>query len=129
MKARLLVVEDDTSSLELVKYLLEQAGYSVVTVMTGEAGLKAALRNEFDLVLCDLQLPILSGFDIIKRLRADAEWRPIPVIAVTAYSMPGDRETAIKAGFSDYVTKPIDPESFLDDIARHIAAAQPAREP
>jgi two-component system, cell cycle response regulator DivK len=129
MKARLLVIEDDTSSLELVKYLLEQAGYSVVTVMTGEAGYKAALRNEFDLVLCDLQLPVMSGFDIIQRLQAHADWRPIPLIAVTAYSMPGDRDAAIQAGFTDYMTKPIDPVSFLDDIARHIAAAQPAREP
>lgn len=122
MPARILVVEDDPASLELLRYILKQAGYSVSTASNGADGLKAALGNDHDLVLCDLQLPELSGFDIIARLKADSRWRPVPVVAVTAYSMPGDRDAAIAAGFSNYFTKPIYPETFLHDVIRLIPA-------
>ncbi len=120
MAARILIVEDDSASLELIKYLLEQTGYTVGTAMTGTDGAKAALQGNFDLILCDLQLPEFSGFDLIRKLQTDPDWHAVPIVAVTAYSMPGDRDTAIAAGFADYYTKPIDPESFLRDIAAHL---------
>ncbi len=120
MPGRILVIEDDSASLELIKYLLEQTGYTVGTAMTGADGVKTALRGNFDLILCDLQLPEFSGFDLIRKLQSDPDWHAVPIVAVTAYSMPGDRDTAIAAGFTDYYTKPIDPESFLHDIAVHL---------
>jgi CheY-like chemotaxis protein len=85
------------------------------------AGLRTALDNSFDLILCDLQMPELTGFEVIARLQSNPDWRPIPMIAVTAYSMPGDRESVIAAGFTEYMTKPIDPDTFLADIERWLA--------
>ncbi len=116
MPAKILVIEDDPASLELLKYLLEQGGHSVATATDGAAGLKAALGNEFDIVLCDLQLPELTGHEVATRLRATQAWRVVPLVAVTAYSMPGDRGTAIAAGFTEYLTKPIEPESILTTV-------------
>jgi two-component system cell cycle response regulator DivK len=118
--ASILVIEDDPASLELLKYLLGRAGYEVYAAPDGAAGLQAALRHNPDLVLCDLQMPALTGFEVLARLRADAHWRVAPVVAVTAYSMPGDCEAALAAGFSDYLTKPIDPDTFLDEVARFL---------
>ncbi len=120
MAARILIIEDDSASLELIKYMLEKAGYLVGSAMTGLDGVRAARKNDFDLVLCDLQLPEMSGFEVVSRLTKDPGWRAVPVIAVTAYSMPGDRSAALEAGFTEYLTKPIDPESFLQEIGRHI---------
>jgi CheY-like chemotaxis protein len=118
MPARILVIEDDPASLELLKYLLERAGHSVSSATDGAAGLNAALANEFDAILCDLQLPELTGYQVASRLRGAGTWRPVPLVAVTAFSMPGDREAAISAGFTEFFTKPIVPESFLGDVDR-----------
>ena len=123
MAGRILVIEDDPASLELLKYLLERAGHSVRGAPDGATGLRAALENSFDLILCDLQMPELTGFEVIARLRSSPDWRPVPMIAVTAYSMPGDRESVMAAGFAEYMTKPIDPDNFLADIDRWLAQA------
>jgi len=120
---RILVIEDDPASLELLKYLLERAGHSVRGAPDGATGLRAALEYSFDLILCDLQMPELTGFEVIARLRSSPDWRPVPMIAVTAYSMPGDRESVMAAGFTEYMTKPIDPDNFLADIDRWLAQA------
>lgn len=122
MHARVLVIEDDPASLELLKYLLEAAGHVVRVARDGLAGLQAALEDEHELILCDLQLPHLSGFEIIARLRENAYRSTVPVIAVTAFSMPGDRDAALAAGFAEYLTKPIDPETFVESINRFLAS-------
>jgi two-component system cell cycle response regulator DivK len=119
----ILVIEDDPASLELLKYLLERAGHRVGGAPDGATGLRAALDNSYDLILCDLQLPELTGFEVIVQLLANPDWRRVPIVAVTAYSMPGDRESVLAAGFTEYITKPIDPESILRDIDRWLAAA------
>jgi two-component system cell cycle response regulator DivK len=116
MAARILVIEDDPASLELLKYLLERVGHTVRGAPDGATGLRAALDNAYDLVLCDLQMPELTGFEVISQLKANPDWRPVPVVAVTAYSMPGDRESVVGAGFTEYITKPIDPDTFLSDV-------------
>lgn len=116
MPGCILIIEDDPASLELLTYLLEQGGHRVRSARDGRNGLQAALDHDHDLVLCDLQLPELTGFEIVARLRAESRWRKVPVVAVTAYSMPGDREAALAAGFSDYLTKPIDPHAFLAQV-------------
>lgn len=118
------MIEDDPASLDLLRYLLESAGYEVRTAGDGVAGLRAALENEHELILCDLQMPELSGYEVIDRLRNDPRGRAVPVIAVTAYSMPGDRDAALAAGFSEYLTKPVDPESFVGTINQFLASAQ-----
>lgn len=121
MAGRILVIEDDPASLELLKYLLERAGHSVRGAPDGATGLRAALGNAFDLVLCDLQMPELTGYEVIARLQSNPDWQPVPMVAITAYSMPGDRESVMAAGFTEYMTKPIDPACFLADIDRWLA--------
>lgn len=116
MAARILVVEDDDFSRELVRYLLARHGYAVLEAEDGGRGVQMALMERPDLVLCDLQMPVLNGFEVLRRLRNDPTWRTVPIIAVTAFSMPGDRETALAAGFHNYLTKPITPEIFVEQI-------------
>lgn len=123
MTARILVIEDDAFSRELVRYLLDQGGYTVMEAADGAAGVRLALSAHPDLVLCDLQMPVLNGYEVVRRLRANPDWHTVPVIALTAFSMPGDRDTALAAGFDNYLTKPIVPEIFVQQIS---AFLQPA---
>jgi CheY-like chemotaxis protein len=116
MPARILIIEDDPASLELVKYLLDAAGYATLTATDGGAGLALALSTQPDLVICDLQMPIMTGYEVVERLRDGSTWRRVPLVAVSAFSMPGDREAALTAGFDAYQSKPIVPETFVRDI-------------
>nr|WP_315243241.1 response regulator [uncultured Albidiferax sp.] len=117
MPTRILVIEDDEFSRELVRYLLDRQGYAVLEAADGGAGVDLALSAHPDLVLCDLQMPVLNGYEVVQRLRSNPLWQVVPVIAVTAFSMPGDRAIALAAGFDDYLTKPITPEVFVEQIA------------
>ncbi|WP_367847057.1 response regulator [Rhodoferax sp. WC2427] len=117
MPAHILVIEDDEFSRELVRYLLDRQGYTMLEAADGGAGVEIALREHPDLVLCDLQMPVLNGYEVVQRLHANPLWRVVPVIAVTAFSMPGDRDIALAAGFDNYLTKPITPETFVEQIA------------
>lgn len=123
MPARILIVEDNAASLELVSYILSNAGHSILTAMDGADGLRVALECHPDLVLCDLQLPELDGFGVIRLLRKHPAWQALPVVALSALSMPGDRETALEAGFNGYLTKPITPEFFLKQVEEFLPAS------
>ena len=123
MTARILVIEDGAFSRELVRYLLNRGGYTVLEAADGAAGVRLALSAHPDLVLCDLQMPVLNGYEVVRCLRANPAWHTVPVIAVTAFSMPGDRDTALAAGFDDYLTKPITPEIFVQQIAAFLPPA------
>jgi two-component system, cell cycle response regulator DivK len=132
MGARILIVEDDPSSLELTAYLLDSAGYSTLLAREGGTGLRLALEASPDVIVCDLQMPVLNGYELVGRLKEDPGWRRVPVVAVSAFSMPGDREKALAAGFDGYLTKPITPETFVQEIAaflpRHLRAEPPAND-
>ncbi len=123
MPARILIIEDDPASLELAKYLLEQAGYATLTAADGGEGLALALSEHPDLVICDLQMPVMTGYEVVQRLHEGPTWRRVPLIAVSAFSMPGDRETALAAGFDAYHSKPIVPETFVRDIESLLSSA------
>ena len=116
MPARILIIEDDSASRELVKYLLAAAGYEALEADDGSVGVRLALGANPDLVICDLQMPVMNGYEVVQCLQADPGWRRVPLIAVTAFSMVGDRETALVAGFNDHITKPINPETFVAQI-------------
>lgn len=116
MTARILIIEDDYASRELVKYLLDEAGYDTLDAENGSLGLRLALEANPDLVVCDLQMPVMNGYTVIRQLHADPVWRRVPMIAVTAFSMEGDRETALSAGFDEHITKPIAPETFVGQV-------------
>jgi two-component system cell cycle response regulator len=114
--ARILIIEDNDANLELMSYLLGAFGHAIVAARDGHEGLETAMRNEADLILCDIQLPKIGGMEIASRLRSDPEFARIPMVAVTALAMVGDRETIMAAGFDGYITKPIEPTHFVQQI-------------
>lgn len=122
MAARILIIEDDMASRELASYLLISHGCAVRTAVNGAQGLELALQELPDLVICDLQMPVMNGFEFLLGLRADPRLRAITTVAVTAFSMPGDRDKALAAGFAGYFSKPIDPATFVGAIAQFLPA-------
>lgn len=121
MPARILIIEDDPSSLELVTYLLGRAGYEAIPAINGLDGSRRALGGPADLVLCDLQLPLMNGYEVLKSIRNDPRTQGLCVIALTAFSMQGDRDKVLEAGFNGYMSKPIDPEAFVRDVEAYLA--------
>ena len=126
MRPRVLVIEDNEQNLYLVTFLLERHGLEVVAVRDGRSGIEAATRIKPDLVLLDIQLPVLDGYAVARALRANPELANVPIVAVTSYAMVGDRERCLEAGCTDYIEKPIDPEKFLLQIARHLPLPESA---
>jgi len=114
--ATIVVMEDDDASRQLVIYLLEASGYRVLSADNGAAGLELALSQPHDLILCDLQMPVLNGYQVAQTLRSHPAWRAVPLVAVTAFSMPGDREKALEMGFDEHLSKPITPETFVQQV-------------
>jgi CheY-like chemotaxis protein len=123
MGARVLVVEDNQMNLALMEYLLQAFGHTVRVATDGAAGVAVALADPPDLVLMDLQMPVLNGFEAVGQLKADARFAGVPVIAVTAQAMVGDRDRVLMHGFDGYVSKPITPETFVQEIERFLPAA------
>lgn len=117
-----LVVEDNDKSLKLFCALLELRGYRTETAISVAEAVAMAVRVVPDLVLMDIQLPDGDGSAALSALRADERTRHVPVIAVTAFAMPGDRERVLAAGFDGYVTKPIDAHTFVDELSALIRA-------
>lgn len=126
MKARILVIEDNPINLDLMTYTLSAFGHESLTATCGEQGLETARRERPDLILCDIQMPGMSGYEVVGLLKQDKELRDIPAVAVTAYAMVGDRDKALSAGFDDYVAKPIDPLSLDTTIRKLLATSKPA---
>ncbi len=104
---RILVIEDNADNLILITDVLTILKYAVVTARDGEQGVQAAIREKPDLILMDLQLPLVDGWAATRRIKAIPELAHIPIIAVSAHAMPGDKERALEAGCDDYVPKPI----------------------
>ncbi len=123
MGARVLVVDDQRENLELMMYLLQAFGHETFAAADGEEGVAAATELRPDIVVMDLQMPKMSGFEAAAVLKADPALRAIPLVAVTAYAMVGDREKVMAAGFDGYITKPIEPETFVREVEAHLAPA------
>ena len=121
MKQKILIVEDDARNLKLMRALLTVSGYHIVGAQDGRQGVATAREENPDLILMDMQLPVLSGFDAVRALKADPQTRHIPVIAVTALAMKGDRERVLDAGADGYVSKPVRLEDVLEQIGMHLA--------
>jgi two-component system cell cycle response regulator DivK len=118
---RILIVEDNDLNLMLIKELLEHRGYEIVVAGLGEAAMCLAIEHPPDLILLDIQLPDIPGTEVARRLKADERTRTIPIIAVTAFAMSGDRDRIITSGCDEYVSKPIQLSEFFQLVARYVA--------
>jgi len=126
MGARILVIEDNPLNLKLIKDVLEFHGFDVLTAGSGEEGVALASSSSPDLVLMDLQLPGIGGREALQRLRADGRCREIPVVAVTAFAMKDDAESAKAAGFDGYIAKPISVRALPAQLAQFLPGGRDA---
>jgi CheY-like chemotaxis protein len=121
--ARILIIEDNPTNMELMSYLLTAFGHTPLTAFDGESGVRQARAELPDLILCDVHLPKLDGYGVVAMLKAEPPLRAIPVLAVTAMAMVGDRERLMRAGFDGYIGKPIEPEQFVAELGPFLPAA------
>jgi two-component system, cell cycle response regulator DivK len=115
---RILIVEDKASSRELLSAVLVNQGFAVSEAADGEEALQKARAELPDLILLDLQMPVLGGYDVLKELRQEPRFASLPIVAVTASAMQGDREKALAAGFNGYLAKPLPLNSLRAEIQR-----------
>jgi len=118
---RILVVEDNPLNLKLVRDVLIVSGFEVVAAPSGEEGVTLAETCDPDLVLLDLQLPGIDGYEALRRLRQNSRLDSVPVIAVTAFAMPEDRERAARAGFDGYIGKPISVRALPSQVIEFLS--------
>jgi len=116
MSRTALLIEDNEQNAYLVKVLLEPHDYEVVSATNGLRGVELARTISPDLILLDIQLPTMDGYEVARLLRTIDSLRRVPIIAVTSYAMMGDREKALEAGCTGYIEKPINPETFVTEI-------------
>jgi two-component system cell cycle response regulator DivK len=116
MNRKILLIEDNEQNRYLVTFLLQARGWEIVHAEDGPAGLALADRIDPALILLDIQLPGMDGYSVARALRANAKFDAIPVVAVTSYAMPGDRERCFESGCNGYLEKPIDPETFGEAV-------------
>ncbi len=120
MTNRVLVVEDTEDNRRIIRDLLASAGYDVVEATDGAEGISAVARFGPDLVVLDIQLPVIDGYEVARRLKADPNTRDIPIVAVTSYALAGDEEKSRASGCDAYVAKPFSPRHLLATIRRFL---------
>lgn len=117
---KVLVIEDNDDNYYMLQFMLEGHGDQIVRAKDGIDGVKRARSEQPDLILMDIQLPLLNGYEATKQIKASQELSHIPIIAITSYAMLGDRDKAIEAGCDDYIEKPIEPETILSRIEQYL---------
>ena len=120
MSKRILVIEDQEDNRQIVRDLMTASGYELIEATTGEEGLEAAARERPDLILMDIQLPGIDGYEVTRRIKANPQLQKIPIIAVTSYALSGDDKKAFAAGCDGYVTKPYSPRLLLAKIKEYL---------
>lgn len=117
---KVLVIEDNENNLYLMRCILAKLGLVVLEARDGKAGVDQAKKDQPDLILMDIQLPVLDGYAATRLIREDPALGETPIIAVTSYAMVGDKEKAMEAGCTAHIEKPINPESFIEVVKRYI---------
>ena len=117
---KILVVDDNVDNLELVVKILSKKGYSIIEAVDGEEALSKAIDEGPDLILMDISLPKMDGYEVTKRLQEMDEYKNIPIIALTAHAMKGDREKALSMGCCDYISKPINIRELPNQVASNL---------
>jgi two-component system cell cycle response regulator DivK len=123
MTRRILVVEDHEDNRRILRDLLTNVGFQLIEAETGPDGVEMAKMHQPDLILMDLQLPGIDGYEATRRIRADPRLSSVPIIAVTSYALSGDEERAFAAGCSAYISKPYSPRQLLASIREHLPAS------
>jgi two-component system cell cycle response regulator DivK len=124
MSAKILVVEDNDMNMQLVEYLLEEGGYDIVKATSGEEALAITSNDDslasFDLILMDIHLPGMDGLSVVRRMKSNDRTARIPILALTAHAMRGDKDRFLEAGCDGYISKPIDVKTFISSIEQYL---------
>jgi len=121
MSKRILVVEDQEDNRQILRDLLASAGYELTEAENGEEALAALAKQQPDLILMDIQLPIMDGYEATRRIRTNPDLKSVPIIAVTSHALAGDEEKALTAGCNGYVSKPYSPRDLLAKVRAYLA--------
>jgi two-component system cell cycle response regulator DivK len=122
MKKTILLIEDNAQNSYLTTFLLESQGFAVVSASDGASGIELAQQTLPDLILLDIQLPMMDGYAVARALRTIESLKLTPIVAVTSYAMVGDREKCLAAGCNGYIEKPINPETFVAEVSTFLAS-------
>jgi two-component system cell cycle response regulator DivK len=116
MKTKILIIEDNEQNMYMLTFLLESSDYAILQAFNGPEGIKMAIDCNPDIILLDIQLPEMDGYTVARKIRENENLTKTPIIAVTSYAMPGDREKVMEAGATGYIEKPIDPDTFINQM-------------
>jgi two-component system cell cycle response regulator DivK len=128
MSDTLLIIEDNEQNFYMMRFLLEKNGFEVIGAETGREGIEKALHYRPDAILLDIQLPEMDGYAVAEKLKRHESLQGIPIIAVTSYAMVGDREKILSAGATGYIEKPINPDTFVNEIKSHLKKGEDHKE-
>ncbi len=120
MRPKILVIEDNEQNLYLTTFILERYGYEVIQAREGGEGIRLAGQVWPDMILLDIQLPEMDGYEVARALRSDPALARVPIVAVTSYAMVGDRERILAAGCTGYIEKPINPDTFVAQVEAYL---------
>ncbi len=129
MPARILVIDDNRTNLDLMTYLLNAFGHEATGITDPTVALEQARAGTFDAIISDILMPEIDGFSLARTFKADPQLQSKPLIAVTALAMAGDRERVLAAGFSGYISKPIDPQTFVSQVDSFLPEALRGQNP
>jgi len=118
--ARILVIEDNLHNMYLCSYILKKSNHEVLQAYCGPDGINMCKKMAPDLIILDIQLPEMDGYAVARAIKSDPSTNHIPIVAVTSYAMAGDKEHALAAGCQGYIEKPINPDTFMDEISGHL---------
>lgn len=125
MRTKILVIEDNEQNMYLTTFILQKHNFQVIQANNGIDGIEIASQEKPALILLDIQLPVMDGYTVARELRKNPASADIPIVAITSYAMPGDREQALQAGCTGYIEKPINPETFINEIRQYLRADNP----
>jgi len=117
---KILVIEDNETILYLIRTIIQKLGHQIIEARDGLTGVKLGIAERPDLILMDIQLPELDGYEATKRIRTIEETKDIPIIAITSYAMVGDKEKILAAGCTAYIEKPFRPKSFIEELKKYL---------
>lgn len=124
MPLKAVLIEDNENNRYLLTILLRDAGFDVMAAENGASGVELVRREKPDVVLLDIQMPEMDGYEVAAALKSCPESSAIPIVGVSSFAMPGDRDRAMRIGFAGYIEKPVDPEQFAESIAKFVRGAE-----